>query len=340
MSTKPVLIIAEIGVNHNASWDLAVEMIAAAAAAGADIIKFQTAIPELVQTSWAPMASYQMANTGKVESQLEMSRKLHFPHEVFPKLKAEVDKHGKQFMSTAFDLKSLDLLTSLGETAYKIPSGEITNLPYLRAVGRRAKNVLMSTGMATLSEVRDALQVLLDCGMVRSQITVLQCNSEYPTPFQDVNLKAMVRLGVELGLDFGYSDHTRGIEAAIAAVALGARVIEKHFTTDSTLPGPDQLASLEPPAFAEMVRCIRNVEVALGDGNKRPSASELKNKTIARRSIFTSTAVAAGESFTMENLVILRPEISLSPMNIDRVLGRRAIRDLPAEHPLSLDDVE
>jgi N,N'-diacetyllegionaminate synthase len=337
---SPVLIIAEIGVNHNANWELAVEMIKAAAAAGADVIKFQTAIPELVQTTGAPMAGYQVVNIGKVESQLEMSRKLHFAHEVFPSLKAEVKRLGKQFMSTAFDLKSLDFLTSLGETTYKIPSGEITNLPYLRAIGQRAKRVLMSTGMATFEEAREALQVLMDCGMTQSQIIVLQCNTEYPTPFKDVNLKAMVRLGAELGLDFGYSDHTLGIEAAIAAVALGARVIEKHFTIDCTLPGPDQKASLEPTAFAEMVRCIRNIELALGDSIKRPSPSELKNKAIARRSVFTATSIAAGENLSMNNLVILRPETGLSPMKIDQLLGRKALRDLPAEYPVSLDDVE
>jgi len=337
---KSTLIIAEIGVNHNADWDLAVAMIQAAAESGADVIKFQTAIPELVQTTQAPMAEYQVANTGKEESQLEMSRTFHFAHEVFPRLKAEVEKHGKAFMSSAFDLKSLDLLTSMGETTYKIPSGEITNLPYLRAIGSRAQKVLMSTGMATWQEVQDAVQALLACGMNKSQIIVLQSNTEYPTPFEDVNLKAMVSMGKNLGLEYGYSDHTPGIEAAIAAVALGATVIEKHFTTDNNLPGPDQKASLEPMAFAEMVCCIRNIEMALGDGVKQPSASETKNKFIARRGVFTAKAVAAGEMLTLNNLVMLRPEMGLSPMHIDQVLGKKAGRNLPAQHPLSLDDVE
>lgn len=337
---KPTLIIAEIGVNHNADWDVAVAMIQAAAKSGADVIKFQTAIPELVQTTQAPMAEYQVTNTGKEESQLEMSREFHFAHEAFPRLKAEVEKRGKVFMSTAFDLKSLDLLTAMGETTYKIPSGEITNLPYLRAIGFRAQKVLLSTGMATWQEVQDAVQALLACGMNKSQITVLQCNTEYPTPFEDVNLRAMVSMGESLGLEYGYSDHTLGIEAAIAAVALGATVIEKHFTIDCTLPGPDQKASLEPTDFAEMVRCIRNIEIALGDGIKRPTASEAKNKFIARRGVFTAAAVAVGEIFTLSNLIALRPEMGLSPMHIDQVLGKKAARNLPAQHPLSLDDVE
>ena len=337
---KPTLIIAEIGVNHNADWNLAVDMIQAAAKSGADVIKFQAAIPELVQTMLAPMAEYQVVNTGKEESQLEMSRKFHFAHDIFPQLKAEVEKYGKVFMSTAFDLKSLDLLVSMGETTYKIPSGEITNLPYLRAIGTRSQKVLLSTGMATWQEVQDAVQVLLTCGLSKSQLTVLQCNTEYPTPFKDVNLKAMVSMGENLGLEYGYSDHTLGIEAAIAAVALGATVIEKHFTTDNSLPGPDQKASLEPTVFAEMVRCIRNIEMALGSDVKQPTESEAKNKFIARRGVFSAAAIAAGESFTLDNLVVLRPELGLSPMLIDQVLGKKARRNLPPQHPLFLDDVE
>lgn len=333
-------LIAEIGVNHNADWDLAVAMIEAAAKSGADVIKFQTAVPDLVQTRDAPMADYQIANTGKVESQLEMSRKFHFSHEIFPRLKLEVEKHQKVFMSTAFDLKSLDLLAAMGETTYKIPSGEITNLPFLRAVGLRAERVLLSTGMATWDEVQDAVKVLLSCRMEKPQITVLQCNTEYPTPFEHANLNAMVTMGRELGVAYGYSDHTLGIEAAIAAVALGATVIEKHFTTDHRLPGPDQMASLEPPVFAEMVRCIRNIELALGDGVKRPSASEVKNRLVARRSIFTASAISEGDVFDLNNLVVLRPETGMSPMRIDELLGRRAKRDLPAQYSLTLDDVE
>lgn len=337
---KSTLIIAEIGINHNADYDLAVAMINAAAESGADVIKFQTAIPELVQTKHAPMAEYQIANTGIEESQLDMSRKFHFAHSVFPLLKSEVEKCGKVFMSTAFDLESLDLLARMGETTYKIPSGEITNLPYLRSIGYRAKKVLMSTGMASLQEVRDAVQVLLSCGMDDSQLVILQCNTEYPTPFGDVNLRSMVSMGKDLGLEYGYSDHTSGIEAAIAAVALGATVIEKHFTLSNHLPGPDQSVSLDPPAFAEMVRCIRNIEQALGSDIKQPTGSEIRNKFIARRSIYTSTAVKAGEIITLSNLVMLRPENGLSPMQIDELLGRRAVRDLPAQYALTLDDVE
>jgi len=337
---KSTIIIAEIGVNHNADLDLAISMIQAAVESGADIIKFQTAIPELVQTVQAPMAEYQIVNTHKEESQLEMSRKFHFAHEVFPRLKKEVEKRGKKFMSTAFDMKSLDLLTSMGETTYKIPSGEITNLPFLREVALRARKVLLSTGMATWNEVKDAVHVLLACGMKKSQITVLQCNTAYPTPFEDVNLMAMVTMGENFNLKYGYSDHTPGIEAAIAAVALGATVIEKHFTTDHELPGPDQKASLEPVIFAAMVRGIRNIEKALGNGVKQPSVSETKNKFIARRGVFTARDIAAGEIFDLHNLIMLRPEMGLSPMYIDQVLGKKAVRDLPPQHPLVLDDVE
>ena len=337
---RRTLIIAEIGVNHNANWELAKAMIRSAAESGADVIKFQTAIPELVQTRLAPMAEYQVANTGKQESQLEMSKKLHFAHEIYPRLKDEVEKFGKVFLSTAFDLESLNLLVAMGETTYKIPSGEITNLPYLRAIAAIAKKVLLSTGMASFSEVTEAVHVLTANGISKSGITVLQCNTEYPTPFCDVNLSAMISMGKNLGLEYGYSDHTLGIEAALAAVALGASVIEKHFTIDNNLQGPDQMVSLDPRSFALMVRSIRNVELALGDGIKKPSPSESKNKSIVRRSIFTAKALASGEVLTMDNLVVLRPEVGISPMCIDRVLGKAVIRNLPAQYPLSLDDVK
>lgn len=334
------IIIAEIGVNHNASWDLAVEMIRAAATAGADIIKFQTAIPELVQTKNAPMAQYQIANTGIEESQMEMSRKFHFTHDIFPKLKDCVENHGKQFMSTAFDLRSLEMLANLGEKLFKIPSGEITNLPYLRAIAGYADQVFISTGMATLEEVKSAVDALLAAGLKNNQITVLQCNTEYPTPFEDVNLNAMVEMGKELKLNYGYSDHTQGIEASLAAVALGARVIEKHFTTDCSLPGPDQLASLEPGEFAQMVKGIRNIEKAMGSAFKSPTPSELKNRVIARRSIFTACQIKAGETITSDKLVILRPEIGLSPMMIDDIIGSVASRDLDEQCPISLSDIK
>ncbi len=337
---KKTFIIAEIGVNHNADFNLAVEMIEAAANCGVDAIKFQTAIPELVQTTSAPKAEYQKVTTGNAdESQLEMSRKFHFKHDIFPLLKQEVEKRGKMFLSTAFDLKSLDYLTSMGETIYKIPSGEITNLPYLRAIASRAKEVYISTGMATMDEVEAAVTALLAAGQTKEQITVLQCNTEYPTPVSDVNLLAMVEMGKKLGLKYGYSDHTPGIEISVAAVALGATIIEKHFTTDKTLPGPDQQASLDPTEFKAMVDSIRNIEKALGNGVKSPSPSESKNKFIARRSIFSSRDIKAGEIFSMENLVILRPESGISPMRIDEFIGKPAKMNIPKQTQIEWEHI-
>ncbi len=325
-------IIAEIGVNHNADFNLAVEMIEAASKCGVDAIKFQTAVPELVQTSSAPKADYQKVTTGNAdESQLEMSRKFHFTHEIFPLLKQEVEKRGKMFLSTAFDLKSLDYLTGMGESIYKIPSGEITNLPYLRAIAQRANEVYISTGMATFEEVEEAVNALLASGQTKEQITVLQCNTEYPTPISDVNLLAMVEMGKKLGLKYGYSDHTPGIEISVAAVALGATIIEKHFTTDKNLPGPDQQASLDPAEFKAMVDAIRNIEKALGSPDKKTSPSEAKNKFIARRSIFSSRDIEAGEILSMDNLVILRPESGISPMLIDAFIGKPVLCAIPKQ---------
>jgi N,N'-diacetyllegionaminate synthase len=335
-----VEIIAEIGVNHNADLELAFSMIEKAAKSGADIIKFQTAIPKLVQTANAPMAEYQVINTGNKVSQLEMSKKLHFPLEVFSRLKSEVESYGKVFMSTAFDLVSLDFLTSLGERTFKVPSGELTNLPYLRKIGSKANKVFMSTGMATFSEVEDALKVILNCGLERNQVTILQCNTEYPTPFEDVNLRAMVSMGERLNVKFGYSDHTPGIEASLAAVALGASVIEKHFTLDKELKGPDHKASLNHIEFESLVGGIRNVEKALGGNLKKPSPSEIKNKILARRSVYTSKNISKGEIISLDNLVVLRPENGFSPMRIDELLGKKAVRQMPPQFKISLNDVE
>lgn len=334
-------IIAEIGVNHNADFELAVEMIEAAANCGVDAIKFQTAVPELVQTSSAPKADYQKVTTGNAdESQLEMSRKFHFTHDIFPLLKQEVEKRGKMFLSTAFDLKSLDYLTSMGESIYKIPSGEITNLPYLRAIAQRASEVYISTGMATFEEVEAAVNALLEAGQTKEQITVLQCNTEYPSPYSDVNLLAMVEMGKKLGLKYGYSDHTPGIEISVAAVALGATIIEKHFTTDKSLPGPDQQASLDPAEFKAMVNAIRNIELALGNPEKRTSPSEAKNKFIARRSIFTSRDIEVGEILSMDNLVILRPESGISPMLIDEFIGKPVLCPIPKQTAIDWSHIQ
>ncbi len=334
-------IIAEIGVNHNADFNLAVDMIEAASNCGVDAIKFQTAVPELVQTSSAPKADYQKVTTGNAdESQLEMSRKFHFTHDIFPLLKQEVEKRGKMFLSTAFDLKSLDYLTSMGESIYKIPSGEITNLPYLRAIAQRASEVYISTGMATFEEVEAAVNALLAAGQTKEQITVLQCNTEYPTPVADVNLLAMVEMGKKLGLKYGYSDHTPGIEISVAAVALGATIIEKHFTTDKSLPGPDQLASLDPIEFKSLVDSIRNVEKSLGSPQKSTSSSEAKNKYIARRSIFSSRDIEAGEILSMDNLVILRPESGISPMLIDEFIGKPALSAISKQTALDWSHIK
>ncbi len=334
-------IIAEIGVNHNADFNLAVDMIEAASNCGVDAIKFQTAVPELVQTSSAPKADYQKVTTGNAdESQLEMSRKFHFTHDIFPLLKQEVEKRGKMFLSTAFDLKSLDYLTRMGESIYKIPSGEITNLPYLRAIAQRASEVYISTGMATFDEVEAAVNALLASGQTKEQITVLQCNTEYPTPVSDVNLLSMVEMGKKLGLKYGYSDHTPGIEISVAAVALGATIIEKHFTTDKSLPGPDQQASLDPIEFKAMVDAIRNIEKALGSPEKKTSPSEAKNKFIARRSIFSSRDIEAGEILSMDNLVILRPESGISPMLIDEFIGKPALSAISKQTALDWSHIK
>lgn len=332
-------IIAEIGVNHNANLELAIEMIDAAALTGVDAIKFQTAIPELVQTVDAPKADYQKQTTDNPEeSQLEMSKKFHFEHSAFITLKREVENRGKIFLSTAFDLQSLDFLSSIGEKVYKIPSGEITNLPYIREIAKRANTVYLSTGMATFGEVRDAVSVLLNGGVLSDNIIILQCNTEYPSPFEDVNLLAMVDMGNKLGLKYGLSDHTPGIEASIAAVALGASLIEKHFTTDRNLPGPDQHASLIPSEFTSLVNSIRNVEKSMGKTEKNPTPSEIKNKYVARRSIYISNDIKKGEILSLENLIMLRPEAGISPMKIDDIVGKVAVNDLKANSLLTDKD--
>ena len=330
----PVQIIAEIGINHNADLDLAIAMIREAAKSGADVIKFQTAVPELVQTKNAPMAEYQVKNTGKKVSQLEMSRNFHFPLEVFSFLKSEVESYNKIFMSTAFDLKSLDFLTGLGEEYFKIPSGELTNLPYLREIGSRAKKVLMSTGMASWNEVQDALKVLLDCGLHKEQITILQCNTEYPTPVKDVNLNAMLTIQKEFAVAVGYSDHTLGIEVDIAAVAMGASIIEKHFTLDNAMEGPDHKASLEPEELKAMVSAIRNIEKALGSNEKILSPSEEVNINIVRKSIVASCPIRKGELLSEKNISTKRPGTGISPMKWDEIIGVVATKDYQADETI------
>ncbi|BDU70458.1 N-acetylneuraminate synthase [Geothrix oryzae] len=333
---KRTLIIAEAGVNHNGDLMLAKKLIASAAVAGADIVKFQSFVTTKLVSSSAPKANYQNATTNPSESQFEMVRKLELTKEDHLVLLETCQQHGIQFLSTAFDPESFDMLIELGIDWVKIPSGEITNLPFLRHVARTGKPVLLSTGMATLGEIEAALDVIEQAGTPRDKVTVLHCSTEYPTPMAEVNLRAMCNMGHAFGVEVGYSDHTVGIEVPVAAVALGATVIEKHFTTDRNLPGPDHQASLEPHELKAMVDAIRNIEQALGDGIKRPNPSEIKNKGIARKSLIAARAIRAGERFTADNLTAKRPGTGISPMRWDEVLGRVAHRDFAPDELIDL----
>lgn len=330
-----VIIIAEAGVNHNGSLQRAKEMVKAAKAAGADYVKFQTAIPELVISSVAPKAEYQKETTGIEQSQLEMCKAIHLPLSDYATLKSLCESEGIGFMSTPFDLVSIDLLAELGQDWMKVPSGEITNLPYLRKIAQAGIPVILSTGMSTLEEISDAVEILTgksqkyptESKLSENDIIILHCNTEYPTPFCDVNLSAMDDIRKATGLRVGYSDHTVGIEVPIAAVALGAAVIEKHFTLDCNLPGPDHKASLEPDQLAVMVKAIRNIEQSIGDGVKTVSRSERKNMAIARKSIVAARNIAKGEVLTEDNITIKRPGNGVSPMMWDKVVGTVAIKD-------------
>lgn len=330
------LIIAEAGVNHNGSLDLAKQLVASAAAAGADLVKFQSFITDKIISRQAPKAEYQKSTTGTDESQYEMVRKLELSRADHEELIEECRRHGIGFFSTAFDSNSFNMLVELGLNQVKIPSGELTNLPLLRYMTRLGMPVILSTGMAGLGDIEAALDVIEKAGTPRSLITLLHCTTEYPTPMEDVNLRAMISLKSAFGVEVGYSDHTSGIEIPIAAVALGATVIEKHFTLDRSLPGPDHQASLEPQELKAMVDAIRNIERALGDGIKRPSASELKNKPIARKSLVASRPIRAGETFDADNLGTKRPGTGISPMRWDEVVGRTAPRDFAADELIEL----
>ena len=322
-----VIIIAEAGVNHNGNYDLAVKMIHEAKRAGADYVKFQTAVPELVISTFAPKAEYQKETTGADESQLDMCRAIHLPLSDYVKLAAICKEEGIGFMSTPFDLVSIDVLEELDMDYYKIPSGEITNLPYLRKIASKHRPVIMSTGMCEMQEIADALAVLEAGGLTRDQITLLHCNTQYPTPFADVNLAAMHTIAATFGTKVGYSDHTRGIEVPIAAVAMGARVIEKHFTLDCNMEGPDHKASLEPDQLKAMVDAISTVEEAIGTAEKHATASETPNKEVARKSIVAARAITKGELLTEENITVKRPGNGISPMLWDSVIGTVAKRD-------------
>jgi N,N'-diacetyllegionaminate synthase len=331
------IIIAEAGVNHNGDIDLAKKLVVEAAAAGADLVKFQTFLAKKIVSSTAPKAEYQKLTTGSGESQFEMIKKLELSRESHEVLIEECRRQGIGFFSTAFDTESFDMLLDLGcVDLIKIPSGEITNLPLLRYMTRLGKPVLLSTGMANLGEVEAAIQVIEASGTPRHLITILHCTTEYPTPMEDVNLKAMISMKQAFGVEVGYSDHSAGIEVAIAAVALGAMVVEKHFTLDRNLPGPDHKASLEPYELKAMVKAIRNIEVALGDGVKQPSRSELKNKPIARKSIVARREINAGELFSEDNLGAKRPGTGISPMCWDEIIGKMARRNFAMDELIEL----
>ena len=329
-----VLIIAEAGVNHNGSLDLALKMVDEAKRAGADIVKFQTAIPEKVISKYADKAEYQKKTTGNEESQLEMCKRIHLKLSDYDIIKKYCEEVGIEFLSTPFDLESIDYLEKLGIRLWKIPSGEITNLPYLIKIAKTGKPVIMSTGMSELNEVEEAVNVLKKGGA--GEITLLHCTTEYPAPFESVNLRAMNTLREKFGTKVGYSDHTVGFEAAVAAVVLGASVIEKHFTLNHNMEGPDHKASLEPEEFEVMVNNIRLIEKALGDGVKQPAEAEKKNIAIARKSIVAAKDIKKGEVITEDNITVKRPGNGISPMRWFEVLGTEAVRDFGEDELIEL----
>ncbi|MDO4319650.1 MAG: N-acetylneuraminate synthase [Bacteroidales bacterium] len=331
-----IIIIAEAGVNHNGDLDIARRMVRAAREAGADYVKFQTAVPELVISAFAPKAEYQKETTGAAESQLDMCRAIHLPLTDYAGLAELCRLEGIGFMSTPFDLVSIDCLDALGMDWWKIPSGEITNLPYLRKIASKGGRVILSTGMSTLDEVEEAVAVLERGGIPRHDIILLHCTTQYPTPMKDVNLRAMLALTAVGCGAVGYSDHTQGITVPVAAAALGARVIEKHFTLDRNMPGPDHKASLEPDELAAMVRAVRDVEQALGSGEKVVAESERPNIEVARKSIVAARDIRAGETLTPENITVKRPGNGISPMLWDEVVGRTAPRDFGYDELIEL----
>ena len=339
-----VIIIAEAGVNHNGCIERARQMVKAAKEAGVDYVKFQTAVPELVISSIAPKAEYQKQTTGEEQSQLEMCKAIHLPLSDYAELKALCEAEGVGFMSTPFDLVSIDLRCELGQDWMKVPSGEITNLPYLLKIAAAGIPVILSTGMSTIDEIIDAVEILTgqskkyptESKLTKEDIILLHCNTEYPTPFCDVNLSAMRAIQEATGIRVGYSDHTVGIEVPIAAVAQGACVIEKHFTLDRNLPGPDHKASLEPSDLTAMVKAIRNIEQALGNGRKEVSQSERKNIPIARKSIVAARTIRKGETLTEDNITVKRPGDGISPMMWDSVIGTTATKDFDYDQLIEL----
>jgi len=326
-----VFIIAEAGVNHNGSIELAFKLIDAAFEAGVDAVKFQTFKAENLVSKNTQKAEYQKQTTNPLESQLDMLKKLELDVDVHKKLIKYCNAKGIMFLSSPFDHDSIDLLNELGLKIYKIPSGEITNLPYLRRIGSLAKQVILSTGVSTLKEVSDALAILVDSGTKKENITVLHANTMYPTPMEDVNLNAMLTIQKEFGVAVGYSDHTLGIEVDIAAVAMGASCLEKHFTLDKTMDGPDHKASLEPEELKAMVGAIRNIEKALGSSEKKPSPSESVNIKVVRKSIFANQNIKKGDLLTDKNIAVKRPGGGISPMQWDEVIGTISSKDYNAD---------
>lgn len=331
-----VLIIAEAGVNHNGDINLAKLLIDRAKEAGADIVKFQTFKAENLVTKSAKMAEYQLQNTQKKESQFEMLKKLEIDESGFIELKKYAESKNIEFLSTGFDLESLKFLKTLGMKLWKIPSGEITNRPYLEFVGAQKTLVILSTGMSTMQEIEEAIEVLVDAGTNREKIIVLHCTTDYPAKFSDVNLMAMRAIGEKFSLAVGYSDHTNGIEVPVAAVALGAVVIEKHFTLDKEMPGPDHKASLNPVELKSMVEGIRHIEEALGSQEKKPTPQELENIKVARKSIVAKRDINIGEVFSEENLTTKRPGTGISPMKINTIYGQKAKRHFVQDEIIEL----
>jgi len=340
--SKRTIIIAEAGVNHNGSLERALSLVDCAAEAGVDFVKFQTFKAENIVNKEAQKADYQIKNTtGEAQTQFEMLKKLEMGNEWHPALMKRCEEMGVSFLSTGFDTESIDFLDAIEAPFYKIPSGEITNKPYLQHIARKGKDIILSTGMADMQEVIDAVAVIEKEGVDRNQITVLHCNTEYPTPMEDVNLLAMNHIARELDVKVGYSDHTLGIEVPIAAVALGACVIEKHFTLDRSLPGPDHVASLEPQELKAMVLGIRNIEKAIGGtGVKEPSKSEQKNMAVARKSLQAARSLKRGSVIKQEDLIALRPGTGISPMEIDSIIGRVLVHDVEKQTLLKESDLE
>ncbi len=331
------IIIAEAGVNHNGSIELAKLLIDEAVESGVDYIKFQTFKSENLVTKTAKQADYQKKNIGNSDnSQYNMLKKLELSEEQHFELIEYCNNKGIKFFSTAFDMDSIDFLTSLNLGLWKIPSGELTNYPYVKKIASFGEPVILSTGMSSPEEISDTVNLLVSCGLPKEKITILHCNTEYPTPMCDVNLLAMNSIKKQFQTEIGYSDHTVGIEVPIAAVALGAKVIEKHFTLDRNLSGPDHKASLEPSELKAMVSAIRNIEQALGSEEKKVSSSEMKNKAVARKSIVAAKAIKVGEMFSEENLTVKRPGIGISPMKWESVIGQVAIRDFEQDELIEL----